>query len=915
MEDFNEGPVKVEDKQLAFCKSEFCAVCGGSEGLMECFVCGLKFCNDIHDDISDILFHIQNSLHYIFKIRIKPNKYEDLKCFKCDVNDIRHLHLFVNEGNNVIKTNDIIESIFCDKHTPEGCEPLISSGNEKKSNVKLIENDDNSKKQNLEELDIEEIRERKELINDLGDIVNRKFNKVKKTYENKEDYYRIYKPLIVADYRYTKEIYEDKEEYDIELLSRKERYYFKIPEDFKEINLFPGRVLGFKEVENYNQECISFLAVINKMTYEEKDRCYVWIMPINKHIKSLRGHQGKYKIKEEMCSIPYTRMLEALDLFISDESDSQYEGAVAPYLAKRILGQYKYTENEDDLESKKYSSKPSIEQKDLRKLFIEKPKIITNLENYKELNYNQIVALESAFHRVLNLIQGPPGTGKTFLLSYIVYNIYKFRKDKKNKILLCSPSNSAADNIALSLLKLNEVIGGEMKICRVYSKSRELLDIPDDLFYNSLHGMLMDSFEVDNIYDLYENKKEDIQTEIDYIIEDMDIVIATCSTTWDERIKKFDFPFVIIDEATQCCEIESLISVVHGCKHLTLIGDQKQLGPVILHPQAEKIGMKVSLFERMLKLYPNLLDLLNTQYRMHEEIVKFPNKEFYSNNIQNDPSVGELIKDNFNAKFKWPNTKIPLLFANVEGKEHRTKFKSKQNQEEANIVVLLVKKLNQLEIKFEDIGIITPYIAQKILIQKKLRKVFDRKEIMNKLHISSVDGFQGREKDFIIVSNVRSNPKGNIGFLDDFRRLNVSITRAKYGMIIIGNIDCLSKKSYIWEKFIKYYYNNGLLVDPEIKTKSGSNEETIEFKLTTKQFETEKDEDDTPISYQEYDFDDSKNDPNINQDLLDDFRLTENVYAPGNKRYYQKKNEYTNNYNKNNKNNKNKKKKKQQYYY
>ena len=910
MEDFNEGPVKVEDKQSAFCRSEFCAICGGSEGLMECFVCGVKFCNDIHDGISDILFHIQNSLHYIFKIRTKPNKYEDLKCFKCDVNDIRHLHLLVNEGNNEIKTNDIKQTIFCDKHASSNCEPLISSENGKKTNAKLIEND-GVKKQNLEEVDMQEIRERKELINELGDIVNRKFNKVKKTYESKEDYYRLYKPLIVADYRYTKEIYEDKEEYDIELLSKKERYYFKISEEFREINLFPGRVLGFKEVENYNNECISFLAVINKMTYEEKERCYVWIMPINKHIKSLRGHQGKYKIKEEMCSIPYTRMLEALDLFISDESENQYDGAVAPYLTKRILGQYQYAENNDYSESKKYSSKTSIEEKALGKLFIEKPRVITNLENYKELNYNQIVALESVFHRVLNLIQGPPGTGKTFLLSYIVYNIFKLRKNNKNKILLCSPSNSATDNIALSLLKLNQVIGGEMKICRVYSKSREFIDIPDDLFYNSLHGMLMDTFEVDNAYDLYENKKEDIQAEIDYIIDDMDIVIATCSTTWDERIKKFDFPFVIIDEATQCCEIESLIAIVHGCKHLTLIGDQKQLGPVILHPQAEKIGMKVSLFERMLKLYPNLLDLLNTQYRMHEEIVKFPNKEFYSNSIQNDPSVGELIKENFNAEFKWPNKKIPLLFADVEGKEQRTKFKSKQNHEEANIVVLLVKKLKNLKIEFEDIGIITPYIAQKILIQKKLRKVFNPKEVMNKLHISSVDGFQGREKDFIIVSNVRSNPNGNIGFLDDFRRLNVSITRAKYGMIVIGNIDCLSKKSYIWEKFIKYYYNNGLLVDPEIKTNLGNNEETIEFKLTKKIFEEEKDEDEKPISYQEYDFDDSKNDPNINQDLLDDFRLTENVYASGNIRYYQKKDEYKNK----NKNNKNKKKKKQQYYY
>lgn len=83
---------------------------------------------------------------------------------------------------------------------------------------------------------------------------------------------------------------------------------------------------------------------------------------------------------------------------------------------------------------------------------------------------------------------------------------------------------------------------------------------------------------------------------------------------------------VIIDEVTQCCEIESLISITHGCKHLTLIGDQKQLGPVILHPKANSTGMKVSLFERMIKLYPDLLNMLTIQYRMHAEIVQFPSK-------------------------------------------------------------------------------------------------------------------------------------------------------------------------------------------------------------------------------------------------------------------------------------------------
>ena len=130
---------------------------------------------------------------------------------------------------------------------------------------------------------------------------------------------------------------------------------------------------------------------------------------------------------------------------------------------------------------------------------------------------------------------------------------------------------------------------------------------------------------------LYEYSKKEIQIEIDNIMQDMDIVIATCSTSWDDRIKNYDFPFVLIDDDTQSCEIESLIPIVHGCKHLTLLGDLKLSGPFNLHLQADMIGMNVSLFERMLKLYPDLHNLLEVQYRMNEEIVKYPNEKFYLN--------------------------------------------------------------------------------------------------------------------------------------------------------------------------------------------------------------------------------------------------------------------------------------------
>ena len=167
--------------------------------------------------------------------------------------------------------------------------------------------------------------------------------------------------------------------------------------------------------------------------------------------------------------------------------------------------------------------------------------------------------------------------------------------------------------------------------------------------------MLLDKFD-----------KSEIEEETKNIIEDHDIIISTCSTSGDNRLKNLNFRFVIIDEATQCCELESMIPVVHGCSHLTLIGDQKQLGPVVLHPQAKKVGMNISLFERMIKLYPELLTMLTIQYRMHPEIVKFPSQQFYENKIQNSENLinERKLSDDFNKKFKWPKKDISKNFNN-----------------------------------------------------------------------------------------------------------------------------------------------------------------------------------------------------------------------------------------------------------
>jgi len=867
-EDFNEGINAIEDKHSLI--SLLNKLSFFSESVeKECVDCHQKLLNQ------EIISHLRKNNHKSIKLILNMKnsfKVGQMHCIICRENNIFNLSILIN-GEEDLK--DINKIIFCKKHLPQGYQYQ-----------KILD------------------------LLDYDSIINRKFNKVKLVYENKEDYFQIYKPLLIADMIYTKKVYDSKLEYEIEFLATKnEKYFFRIPEDFNEVNTSPGRVLSFsenKEESNLEEDeeeeyhPFQFLGVIGNITpYEgnvNEDKCFynVWIIPINKHITSLKGHTGKYKIKEEYCTIPYQRMLEALDLFRNTEDDENniFDRPISLYLEKRILGHFpskdEINNDKDGKIHKKWEDFLRKEQNVMKLILFKEntlSKLVTSKDEFGDLNQSQIKALNNVFSNVLNLIQGPPGTGKTFLSTFIAYNIFKFRKSKEDKILLCSPSNSAADNLASNLIKLNKVLRKKMKILRIYAKSREFVEIEKEIENVSLHKLLDKKIDEENIVFA---SKGDIEENIEKIVNDVDIVISTCSTSWDDRIKSYTFPFVIIDEVTQCCEIESLISLTHGCKHLTLIGDQKQLGPVILHPKANSTGMKVSLFERMIKLYPDLLNMLTIQYRMHAEIVKFPSKEFYEDKIINGICLNDRKNEEFNEKFKWPNQKIPLIFLHTDKEEEILKSgNSKQNEEEANLVALFIEKIYNCGILFKDIGVITPYTAQKLLIQKKLKEKFKKTKI-DSLEISSVDGFQGREKNFIILSNVRSNKNNKIGFLKDFRRLNVSITRAKYGMVIIGNANCLYNNKSPWRNYINYFQENNLLYAPKTNIKE---DEEKEFDINDlRKIDISKGMD---YKYEymndEYDFDSSGNRPDINDDLLNNFDCCQNIYAEGNKNYYKKK--------------------------
>ncbi len=284
------------------------------------------------------------------------------------------------------------------------------------------------------------------------------------------------------------------------------------------------------------------------------------------------------------------------------------------------------------------------------------------------------------------------------------------------------------------------------------------------------------------------------------IIDNAEVICATNSTVGSEILKNKKFDFAVIDEATQSTEPSSLISVLKT-KRFIMAGDHKQLPPTVLNKEAARCGLSTSLFERLLEIHGNKIRvMLEVQYRMSEEIAEFPSNEFYDGKLKAGESVKRQTLDDLLQPmpehdeqegildFVLQNNPFVFIDTADGGVEFDDKTRkgatSKENEGEAQLVTDIAELLLSRGIKPEDIAVISPYDAQVGLIRKMLR--------VDDLEIKTVDGFQGREKEVVIVSFVRSNNYGEIGFLKDLRRLNVSITRAKRKLVLIGDSKTLA---------------------------------------------------------------------------------------------------------------------------
>jgi len=245
-----------------------------------------------------------------------------------------------------------------------------------------------------------------------------------------------------------------------------------------------------------------------------------------------------------------------------------------------------------------------------------------------------------------------------------------------------------------------------------------------------------------------------------------------------------EFETVIIDEAAQCIELSALIPLKYGCSKCILVGDPEQLPPTVLSRSAQSFGYEQSLFVRMQKNHPNDVHLLDTQYRMHPEISSFPSKQFYNSRLLDGEGMASLRQQPWHAS----SILGPYRFFHVDGVQSKQGHSLINTAElEATLKLYARLKADYKNVNFKGkIGIITTYKGQLIAMQRAFERTYGE-TITEEIEFNTTDAFQGREREIIIFSCVRSNDFHNIGFCGEKRRINVALTRAKYGMIIVGN--------------------------------------------------------------------------------------------------------------------------------
>jgi len=619
-------------------------------------------------------------------------------------------------------------------------------------------------------------------------------------YEDAYQYQHVFAPLVKMEADYDKRVKESQTQENVVVrwdigLNKKRIAYFHFTKEDNEARLVPGDELrlrlnssAYANLGSADDAGWSAVGHVSKITANEEVAL------------ELRGPQqvGPWDISHGFSvefvwkSTSFDRMQAAMRTFAVDDT------SVSGYLYHKLLGH-------------------DVEPQTIRATL---PRHFT-APNLPQLNHSQVYAVRKSMQNPLNLIQGPPGTGKTVTSATIVYHL---TRQNQGQVLVCAPSNIAVDQLAEKLHKTG------LKVVRLSAKSREAvassvdfltlhhqvrhLDTPD---HQELQKLLTLKDELGELSHGDEKKFKQLQNSTEReLLQAADVICTTCVGAGDPRLANFRFKQVLCDESTQATEPECLIPIMMGAKQVVFVGDHCQLGPVIMCKKAAKAGLHQSLFERLIFLGIRPVRL-EVQYRMHPCLSEFPSQSFYDGSLQNGVTLNERLYAGID--FPWPRPDMPMYFYNsTGGEEISASGTSYLNRTEASNIEKLVTYFLKAGVKPYQVGVITPYEGQRAYICSVFQRqtAFSHKAY-EEIEVASVDSFQGREKDFILLSCVRSNQNQGIGFLNDPRRLNVALTRAKYGLIVCGNAKVLGKQfrsqPSLWVNLLCHYKKYELVVE------------------------------------------------------------------------------------------------------
>ncbi|XP_021935214.1 DNA-binding protein SMUBP-2-like [Zootermopsis nevadensis] len=429
----------------------------------------------------------------------------------------------------------------------------------------------------------------------------------------------------------------------------------------------------------------------------------------------------------------------------------------------------------------------------------------------------------------LAVIHGPPGTGKTTTLVEIILHMIQAR----SKVLVCAPSNIAVDNLVERLANHN------VKMVRLGHPGR----VMDSITRYSLDAVVDTSSSTQIIKDVrkemnYVLRKlkarhrnetfSELHSELKYlrkelqqresralneVLQGSDVVLSTLVTSSDvgplKHLPDDHFHCVIIDECSQALEAACWIALPRAPKAI-FAGDYLQLPPTVISQRAEQGGLGLSLMERAVEKFGTEgYRLLKRQFRMHTDIMTWPSQEMYGGQLEADPSVASHLLKHLPLVKSTDETEMTLLLVDTAGchLEEEDFETSRCNRGEAGIIAILIKKLVAANVQENSIAVITPYNYQVDMIRAYVTH-------LKGIEVRSVDGFQGREKEAILLSMVRSNPQRELGFICDRRRLNVAVTRARRFLCVVADSSTVCYDSTL-ESLISYIGQHGVVHSAE----------------------------------------------------------------------------------------------------